>query len=220
MTSPSGEVLVVQNCNALQRPFGVIEATAHRGTMMGNRGDLRGEDGSLRRQWQTKRWICCTLHSKKGTNVTFDRPGRYYPLFFTDEAVALSAGHRPCAQCRRHDYEQFRTAWAAAHHSAILPTAEEIDAKIHVARLERLGQFMEAASALPSGTFVSRMQFPQEPILIWQGRAMRWTFGGYGKTEPIPDDEVVIVLTPEPIVRVLSLGYPISCPSFLTNDLL
>jgi hypothetical protein len=35
-------------------------------------------------------------------------------LFFLDEAVALSAGHRPCFRCRREAAELFRAAWAAA----------------------------------------------------------------------------------------------------------
>ena len=34
-------------------------------------------------------------------------PGRYTELFFLDEATAFAAGHRPCAECRREDYNRF-----------------------------------------------------------------------------------------------------------------
>ena len=35
-------------------------------------------------------------------------PGRWTALFFHDEAVALAAGHRPCALCRRAAYQRYR----------------------------------------------------------------------------------------------------------------
>ena len=41
-----------------------------------------------------------------------DEPRLYTELFFLDEAVALAAGHRPCAECRRDDYVRFQAAWA------------------------------------------------------------------------------------------------------------
>jgi hypothetical protein len=34
-------------------------------------------------------------------------PGLYTELFFLDEAVALAAGHRPCAECRRERFKAF-----------------------------------------------------------------------------------------------------------------
>lgn len=53
-------------------------------------------------------------------------PGRYTELFFLDEATALAAGHRPCAECRRPRFDAFRRAWRAAF--GTLPRATEIDA--------------------------------------------------------------------------------------------
>ena len=40
------------------------------------------------------------------------QPGRFTELFFLDEATAFAAGHRPCALCRREDYDRFGAIWA------------------------------------------------------------------------------------------------------------
>jgi len=42
-------------------------------------------------------------------------PGHYTSLFFLDEATALAAGHRPCAECQRERFTAFRAQWAAAN---------------------------------------------------------------------------------------------------------
>lgn len=34
-------------------------------------------------------------------------PGEYTELFFLDEATALAAGHRPCAECNRERFLAF-----------------------------------------------------------------------------------------------------------------
>jgi len=39
-----------------------------------------------------------------GRFVPLARPNRWTPIFFLDDAVALAAGHRPCATCRRDMY--------------------------------------------------------------------------------------------------------------------
>lgn len=223
MTSPSGEVPVVQNCNALQRPrqnrvspFGVIEATSHRGTMMGNRGDLHGDDGTLRRQWQTKRWICCTLHSKIEAKVSFDQPGRYYPLFFTDEAVALAAGHRPCAHCRRDDYRSFCDFWARARTMSSQPTADEIDVELHAVRVDRRGarrKFAAPFAWLPSGTFFTTHAAPLRALVRRKSEVWAWSPTGYVIATTPGDEEEVDVLTPYPTVLTMRAGYqPLVAP--------
>lgn len=85
-------------CTKLKRPrqnrvtpFGTIEATHHKGTLMGNRGDLHAPDGTLGRPWRSSRWISCLLDTGDGWKAPMDKPGRNYPLFFLDEAVALAA---------------------------------------------------------------------------------------------------------------------------------
>ena len=92
-------------------PLGELIATPERGLVYGNRGRLHDEHGVIRRQWQVKRWISCRLefrgrHRAGGPMA----PNRYTGLFFLDEATALAAGHRPCAECRNADYQDLPRA--------------------------------------------------------------------------------------------------------------
>ena len=91
-------------------PLGDIVATEHRGTLMGNRGVLHDDDGMLRRDWQVRRWIACRLEFR-GRHRELLQPRRWTELFFLDEATALAAGHRPCAECRNADFRRFQAAW-------------------------------------------------------------------------------------------------------------
>ncbi len=88
-------------------PFGEIIATPERGTFMGNRGVLHDDEGRIKRAWQLKRWIVCVLvfRGRKRRVMTL---GRYTEVFFLDEATALAAGHRPCAECRKEHGERSR----------------------------------------------------------------------------------------------------------------
>src|SRR5262252_6911123 len=95
-------------------PFGEIVAVPERGTMMGNRGALHDADGRIRRHWQVKRWLICRLEFN-GRHRQVMAPDRYTELFFLDEATALAAGHRPCAECRHARFLDFCTAWGRAH---------------------------------------------------------------------------------------------------------
>ena len=92
-------------------PFGELIAISERGTLMGNRGVLHDEAGTIRRVWQLKRWILCVLMFKDRNRVVMS-PGRYTELFFLDEATGLAAGHRPCAECQRARFLAFRTGRA------------------------------------------------------------------------------------------------------------
>lgn len=209
----------LENCNPLQirprrnrvSPCGAIEQTPHRGGLMGNRGDLHAPDGTLNKPWQIKRWIACTLHSATGHKVSFDLPGRYYPLFFTDEAVALAAGHRPCAQCRRADYDRFAATWMRAHSKDRKWKAAEIDGELHRSRLLSNGQkatYTAPAASLPSGCFVLRKQGPAQPLLYWLGRLFVWRHSGYVPGPFLEDlQEEVTVLTPRATVETIRAGY-------------
>lgn len=86
-------------------PWGDIVSSPLRGAWMGNRGRLHDESGArlVVRQHQTHSWITCVLSFKDRHAPQWD-PHHYTPLFFLDEAVALAAGHRPCAECRRADF--------------------------------------------------------------------------------------------------------------------
>ena len=92
-------------------PYGDIVPSSLRGEWMGNRGCIH-EGYDIARPWNGRRWIICRLEYKVWVAPKWE-PGRWTPLFFHDEAVALAAGHRPCALCRRADYVRYRDAIAA-----------------------------------------------------------------------------------------------------------
>jgi len=190
-------------------PFGEFEAVPARGILMGNRGDLHNADGSIGRTWKLKRWISCTLHSPSGHRVTFDTPGRYTPLFFADEVTALAAGHRPCAECRRVDYDRFRQGWQSAFGTQA--TAAEMDETLHQARIDRRGRkvtFETQLSDLPPGVFVTMRDAPRAPFLWRDGHLFAWSHTGYGTPLFAKDHHTVTVLTPAPIVRILTNNLP------------
>ena len=110
-------------------PFGELIATESRGTLMGNRGCLHDDQQRIRRAFACKRWIICVLEFR-GRRRAVMTPGRYTELFFLDEATALAAGHRPCAECQHARYLLFRETWAAANpdlSGGASPSADVID---------------------------------------------------------------------------------------------
>ncbi|MGX9350215.1 hypothetical protein ACS3QZ_03350 [Shimia sp. W99] len=182
------------------QPTGDILAHPARGAFMGNRGILHDTKELTHRRWRHKAWVCCVLNFK-GRRRTLMSPGRYTELFFHDEAVALSAGHRPCGECRRNDYTSFL---AAAGHTG--PIAA-FDAKLHAARAipRRYTQrrHMAEAAALPDGAFILRNT---GPALIWQDALLPFRPNGYGAPQRRPNGQVT-VLTPEPTLDALRAGY-------------
>lgn len=82
-------------------PTGEFVASPARGNLTGNRGILHRLDGALGvSRWTHKHWIVCALDHPLGTyHGTIPERG-WTALFSLDEAVALAAGHRPCAFCR------------------------------------------------------------------------------------------------------------------------
>jgi len=185
-------------------PTGEIVADPARGLFTGNRGILHRGDRTLgRARWRGRLWICCVLRWRDVRRVPMS-PGTWTELFFLDEAVALAAGHRPCAFCRRADYGRFRDAWAAAG----LPgrRAAEIDAALHPARTRRGpdgATHAAPAADLPDGAFVA---LAGGPALILGRRALPFRPSGYGA--PLPrSGGAARVLTPAPLVAVLRAGY-------------
>ena len=110
-------------------PFGEIVAEPWRGRLMGNRGCLHDERGVIRRHYATRRWIACRLFFRGRRRAPLMVPGRFTELFFLDEATALAAGHRPCAECRRSDYNRFSDLWSAFHPGQT--GADAIDEQLH-----------------------------------------------------------------------------------------
>jgi hypothetical protein len=190
-------------------PGGVLEVSSARGWFLGNRGDLHSSDGLITRQYRNRAWICCTLAKTNGQTVRFDTPGHYTPLFFFDEAVALSAGHRPCAFCRNADYKRFRSAFCQA--SGLNDgevSAKVMDMVLHHDRLndDREQRTFEAdAAALPSGTFVARKG--EGPALIWNDHLYKWTQTAYAAGQSMLSVGRVTVLTPKITVGILRTGY-------------
>jgi hypothetical protein len=202
-------------------PFGEIVAVPERGSMMGIRGILHDDSAEhdpnarIRRRWAGRAWICCLLEFR-GRRGRIMAPHHYTQLFFLDEPTALAAGHRPCAFCRRADYNRFRAAWASGNVSLGLgprPLAPEMDRVLHAERLgpDRAKRTHAAASdSLPDGTFVVLSQeglaIDIEPYLLWQGTLWRWTHAGYAEQRAIPEG-LVSVLTPPSTVAALRAGY-------------
>ena len=132
-------------------------------------------------------------------------PGRYTGLFFLDDATALAAGHRPCAECRNEDYRRF-LALAGA------PGADELDRRLHAERLgtdvagRRLHERQPAE--LPDGAFVL---VGGSPHLVLGEALLHWTPGGYAARRPPPRGRVD-VLTPPTALRVLASGWDGAVP--------
>ncbi|HTR04568.1 MAG TPA: hypothetical protein VMN82_15390 [Thermoanaerobaculia bacterium] len=189
-------------------PYGRLQAVAARGAWMGNRGVLHDASRRLAAPWRLRRWITCVLEFKDRHREVF-APNRYSELFFLDEATSLSAGHRPCAECRRGRYEEFRAAWTRGRRgrAASLPSAEAIDAVLHAERLDRDGEkrtYRASLSALPSGTMV---EHAGRPHLWWNGRLRPWSFEGYGGTARVSSAARVAALTPRSTVAALRAGF-------------
>jgi hypothetical protein len=180
-------------------PLGELIATPERGLVYGNRGRLHDEHGVIRRQWQVRRWISCRLefrgrHRARGPMA----PNRYTGLFFLDEATALAAGHRPCAECRNADYKSFLALTGAS-------SAGELDELLHAER----GRLHESdLDELSDGAFVV---LDGEPWLVLGSDLLRWTPGGYSERRPRLSGRVELV-TPPTSVHVLASGWTGSLP--------
>jgi hypothetical protein len=186
-------------------PFGDIFATKDRGMFMGNRGVLHDEECRIKRKWQGKRWLVCVLEFR-GRKRTVMSPRHYTELFFLDEATALAAGHRPCAECRRERFNAFRYAWK----SKDPPTADEIDNQLHAERLgrDKKKKVHQANLAdLPNGVFVKVPDWGENAYLVWNDKLLLWTAGGYSGKKKLPHDTKVEVLTPKSTVEVIRAGY-------------
>jgi hypothetical protein len=141
------------------------------------------------------------------------RPGHYTELFFLDEATALAAGHRPCAECRRERFNAFRMAWRSAlagSRDTPLPTAGELDRRLHAERVgpDRSKRVFEPSLAeMPNGVFVRHADWGDGAYLVWNDGLFSWSAGGYTARMDRPADLTVPVLTPESTVQAIRAGY-------------
>ncbi|MGH3524507.1 MAG: hypothetical protein ACRDU4_17200 [Mycobacterium sp.] len=180
---------------------------AGRGAWMGNRGRLHEGRGTrdIVRNHQNKAWITCVLEFKAHRAPQW-APNHYTPLFFLDEAVAFAAGHRPCAECRRHDYNAYRRTWAETH-GGTLATAKDMDAQLHRERTDPTEHLL-AWATLPDGVFVATDYGPAvvvgDHLAVWDE-----TDYAYHRHLPRPTAGRASVLTPPSAVAVLRAGYPV-----------
>ncbi|HKA35901.1 MAG TPA: hypothetical protein VKH43_03725 [Thermoanaerobaculia bacterium] len=190
-------------------PYGRLHAVPERGAWMGNRGVLHNEAKEIVARWRSPRWITCVLEFRGRRREVF-APHRYSELFFLDEATSLAAGHRPCAECRKSRFKDFRAAWAAGRSDGVdfrPPTAGEMDRVLHSERLLPGGgkrTYQAALSSLPAGVIV---EHGGNPHLIRAGKLRPWSFAGYGLAAGLPATTEVTVLTPRSIVRAIAAGF-------------
>jgi hypothetical protein len=173
-----------------------------RGLVYGNRGCLHDAEGRIVRRYAVRRWIACRLDFKGWQRGPMMQPGKFTELFFLDEATALAAGHRPCAMCRRADYDRFVAVWRGLHgHPA---GADDIDLVLHAERVDPIARRQLHHQAdlddLPDGAFVLR---DAEPWLVRGGELLRWTPAGYDLRSPRPASGQATVITPPSLVQLL-----------------
>ena len=183
-------------------PLGALIADPARGLTYGNRGCLHDEKERIRRRYNGKRWIACQLEFRGWHRGPLLQPGRFTELFFLDEATAFAAGHRPCALCRREDYDRFCGIWSELHPGQV--GADAIDTQLHAERVDsttREQRHFEAPyDDLPDGAFVFD---DGAPFLVLGRQLLRWTPSGYTERRSRPDRGNAVVITPASLEAVL-----------------
>ena len=190
-------------------PHGNIIKTPARGAWMGNRGIIHNKRNEIVRPFQNKTWLTCRTEFKN-RRLPVMAPNTYTKLFFLDEATAFSAGHRPCAYCRKEDYQRFKSLWIKANPMYKLDENSrigEIDAILHEERIagnkSKVTQ-TQALEDLPDGAIVSH----DNQSWLWKsGRLYLWTPSGYQPPLSPPYPARVTVLTPASIIRTFRAGY-------------
>jgi hypothetical protein len=187
-------------------PLGELVADPARGLVYGNRGCLHDEHGRIRRRYNGKRWIACRLEFRGWLRRPLLQPGRFTELFFLDEATAFASGHRPCALCRRADYDRLREIWRDLHPDQV--GADAIDAQLHAERVVpgTRSQRHHPASfdELPDGSFVLQDGAPR---LVLGADLLTWTPAGYAMSIRRPVEGEAVLVTPPSLVSVLRAGW-------------
>jgi hypothetical protein len=188
-------------------PLGDLVADPAHGLVYGNRGCLHDASGNIRRRYAVRRWIACRLDFRGRRRTPLLQPGRFTELFFLDEATAMAAGHRPCAECRRADYDRFVALWRDRHRGPA--GADAIDVVLHRERLldgrdggRRLHDV--AYDALPDGAFVVH---DGDPWLVRGDALLRWSPAGYTRRVARPVGGDARAITPPSLLAVLGAGW-------------
>ena len=180
---------------------GDIIAHQGRGLFMGNRGILHDEKQNLgRARWRHKAWVTCVLKHKDWHREIM-QTGHYTELFFLDEAVALAAGHRPCALCRRYAYNTYRDA------VGINGNVKALDNQLHqdraIPRTFQQRRIESDISQLPNGAVI----LSSEPQLVMDDALIPIAPDGYRAPATKPKSGKSLVATPALTLQALWAGY-------------
>jgi hypothetical protein len=194
-------------------PWGDLHAVAPRGLLTGNRGCVVDDREQVVRHHGSSLWITC-LTAFRGWRWPLARPRRWTPLFFLDDAVALAAGHRPCATCRRADYAVYRDAVRRAIAAPSPLLAWHLNQRLQAER-HRSGRGLVRArdrivwsapyAELPDGTVVIAPDGGCR--LLVEERSLGFSFDGWQSATPRPFKGEATVLTPPTSVAALAHGY-------------
>lgn len=190
-------------------PSGDLIETPARGLLFGNRGGRFHDPATQRlrrRRWASRQWIICVLDFKNRHRAVWGTG--YTELFFLDEVTALSAGHRPCFECRRADAVAFAKAVADGLGRAVPPRAPHMDLRLHAERLDGRAKRRHFADidGLPDGTVID---VDGSALAVRGDRLLPWTVSGYAPARARPKSGRVAILTPPATVAALAAGY---CP--------
>jgi len=164
-------------------PAGDIVKTEARGHWMGNRGVIHNRHKQIIRSFGLHAWITCRL-SFKNRKLPVMEGNHNTQLFFFDEVTAFAAGHRPCAYCRREDYNRFKSFWLQGNPGAGFTAATSIkliDDYIHAERITKTGSkitYTARLSGLPNGAFVL---LDDLPFLVHDSKLYLWSPYEYEK---------------------------------------
>ena len=190
-------------------PFGNLIKTKARGAWTGTRGVLHNDQQEIIRSFKLKAWLTCRLEFK-GRKRKMMSPNRYTELFFLDEATAFAAGHRPCCECRREDFNKFKTLWLKANPEYGFDkkiSIQKIDSVIHSERMnadQSKKNYEENIHDLPNGSFIS---INNNPYLVLDKQLFLWTPFGYEKGIALRGIGKITVLTPRSVVNSFRGGY-------------
>jgi hypothetical protein len=201
-------------------PWSDLHAVSGRGLLTGNRGCLVDGHGNVVRHHMSSLWIACVTEFRDWRHP-LAAPHRWTPIFFLDDAVALAAGHRPCAFCRREAYSSYRDAVSVSLAASKPLLASELDRRL-VAERHRRGRGLDRAgdrlvwetriAGLPSGTVV--VDDDRRALLLTDDCLLAFTFDGWTAAIDRPRTGTVHVLTPPTSVAALANGFsPLLHPS-------
>ncbi|MEO8855339.1 MAG: hypothetical protein ABI359_16260 [Ginsengibacter sp.] len=190
-------------------PFGNLKKTTARGHWMGNRGVLHNDQQQIIRFFKLKAWITCKLEFN-GRKRQVMAPNRYTELFFLDEATSFAAGHRPCFECRRADYQKFKSLWLKGNPEYGFnekTPVKKIDDILHLERIDRNKTdlvFEQKNDSIPNGSFVL---YEKNPYLVFNEQIYLWSPFGYSKPVCIPAISKLTMLTPKSLINTFRAGY-------------